>query len=103
MINACTILARNYLAHGRVLLDSFLACHVGGTFTTLIVDAEEIEIPADDDRVRWLRLSEIGLDRAEQHRLAAIYDVTELSTAVKPILLRRLLDQGFAEVVYLDP
>ena len=37
------------------------------------------------------------------HRLAGIYDVTEFATAVKPLLLRRLVDEGRESVVYLDP
>ena len=41
--------------------------------------------------------------RAEIGRLAGIYDVTELATAVKPLLLRRLLDDSGREVIYLDP
>src|SRR5262249_2673316 len=49
------------------------------------------------------RLSDIGLDRAEIGRLAAIYDVTELATAVKPPFLRHLLSAGASDVVYLDP
>ena len=103
MITGCTILARNYLAPGRVLLDSFLACHEHGSFTTLVIDAGEGDVPENDQRVKWLRLADLDLDRAELHRLAGIYDVTELSTAVKPLLLRRLLDQGCSEVIYLDP
>ena len=72
-------------------------------FTTLVIDADEGDTPEDDQRVKWLRLADLDLDRAELHRLAGIYDVTELSTAVKPLLLQRLLDQGCSEVVYLDP
>ncbi len=50
-----------------------------------------------------MRLADIGLDDDEIRRLAGIYNVTELSTAVKPLLLRRLLDDGAGEVIYLDP
>ena len=46
---------------------------------------------------------DLGLDPAEFGRLAGIYDVTELATAVKPLLLRVLLDGGASEVIYLDP
>ncbi len=76
------------------------------TFTVLLVDDEERALGpglASDDRITWLRLGDIGLDRAEIDRLAGIYDVTELSTAVKPVLLRHLLDQGRQQVIYLDP
>jgi glycosyltransferase involved in cell wall biosynthesis/2-polyprenyl-3-methyl-5-hydroxy-6-metoxy-1,4-benzoquinol methylase len=103
MLNACTIIACNYLPFARVLADSFLAHHPGAAFTILLIDDEQGACATDDDRVEWRRLVDIGLDPVEIRRLAGIYDVTELATAVKPVLLRRLLDEGRGEVVYLDP
>src|SRR3984893_4542326 len=103
MLNVCTIIARNYLALARVLADSFFAHHPDGSFTVLVIDDEERLLPPDNGPIDWRRLSDIGLDKREIHRLAGIYDVTELATAVKPRLLRRLLDEGRDHVVYLDP
>jgi glycosyltransferase involved in cell wall biosynthesis/2-polyprenyl-3-methyl-5-hydroxy-6-metoxy-1,4-benzoquinol methylase len=103
MLNVCTIIARNYLAFARVLADSFFTHHPKGSFTVLVIDDEERLLTPDDGRIVWRRLSDIGLDKREIHRLAGIYDVTELATAVKPVLLRRLLDEGHDHVVYLDP
>lgn len=45
---------------------------------------------------------EIGLDRDEFHRMAMIYNVLELATAVKPWFLRTLLDES-GDVAYFDP
>jgi glycosyltransferase involved in cell wall biosynthesis/SAM-dependent methyltransferase len=103
MICACTIIASNYLAFARVLADSFFAHHAGASFTVLLVDDEQRELEVADPCIDWRRLRDIGLDRREIHRLAGIYDVTELSTAVKPLLLRQLLEEGRSEVIYLDP
>jgi glycosyltransferase involved in cell wall biosynthesis len=103
MLNACTIIACNYLPFARVLADSFFAHHPGASFTVLLIDDEQGRAAADDRRIEWRRLSDLGLDRDEIRRLAAIYDVTELATAVKPLLLRRLLYEGQSEVVYFDP
>src|SRR4026207_672510 len=103
MLHACTIIARNYLADARVLTDSFFAHHPGGTFTVLIIDDEARELAPEEPRIEWLRLSDLGIPRTEIHRLAGIYDVTELATAVSPRLLLRLLDEGRDSVVYLDP
>ena len=103
MLCACTIIARNYFPFARVLADSFFATHPGGTFTVLIIDDEARQFVAEDPRIDWRRLSDIGIERAEIHRLAGIYDVTELATAVKPRLLLRLLEEGKDCVVYLDP
>ena len=37
-LHACTIVARNYLPHARVLARSFLAHNPGSRFTTLLID-----------------------------------------------------------------
>jgi glycosyltransferase involved in cell wall biosynthesis len=106
MLNACTIIACNYLPFATVLADSFLTHHPDGLFTVLLVDDERRAFtpgPMVDARVSWLRLGDIGLDRAEISRLAGIYDVTELATAVKPFFLRRLLDNARGALIYLDP
>ncbi len=91
--HACTIIAGNYLAAARVLAESFLALHPGGSFTVLVVDDEARDIAPVSDldrRVEWWRLTDLGLDTAAIHCLAGIYDVTEFSTSVKPLFLQRL-------------
>src|SRR4029450_551362 len=103
MLTVCTIIARNYLPYARVLADSFFAHHPDGTFTVLIIDDEARQFASEDPRIEWRRLSDLGIERAEIHRLAAIYDVVELATAVKPRLLLRLLEEGRDSIVYLDP
>ena len=103
MLNACTIIACNYLPFARVLADSFFLHHPSGSFTVLLVDDEDRRVAPEDDRIDWRRLGDLGLDPIEIRRLAGIYDVTELSTAVKPVLLRRMLEEGRTAVVYLDP
>jgi glycosyltransferase involved in cell wall biosynthesis len=103
MARACTIVARNYVAHARVLANSFLAHHPGGEFTVLLIDDEAREFGESSRAFQCVRLSDIGLDQKEIGRLAAIYDVTELATAVKPPLLRYLLSSGRGDVIYLDP
>ena len=103
MVSACTIVARNYLAHARVLADSFFAHHPDGNFTVLLIDDEERAFDASRESFQCLRLNDIGLNRAEIGQLAAIYDVTELATAVKPPFLRHLLADNRSDIVYLDP
>ena len=88
--------------YARVLADSFLEHHPDGAFTVLVID-DRPEPGTRDPRITWMRLADVGLDGDEIRRLAGIYNVTELSTAVKPLLLRRLLDDGAGEVIYLDP
>jgi glycosyltransferase involved in cell wall biosynthesis len=98
----CTILAKNYLSSAVLLAESFRLHHPDVPVTALIVDARpgdalgglpfEVFLPTD-----------LPLDEDEFARMATYYDVTELSTALKPFLLRALLDRGDEAVMYLDP
>ena len=103
MPTACTIIACNYLPFATVLADSFFAHHPGASFTILAIDDERGEHRPGDARIRWLTLAGLGLDPREIRWLAGIYDVTELATAVKPLLLQRLLAEADGPVLYLDP
>ena len=103
MIIACTIVARNYLPHARVLTASFLRHHAGGAFFVLLIDDEDGTLDTTGEAFRVLRLADIGLARDEATRLGAIYDVVELATSVKPVLLQWLLDHHGDHAIYLDP
>jgi hypothetical protein len=106
VIEACTIVAGNYVAAARVLAESFFAHHQDGSFTVLVVDDEQRDLEPDDEvdpRIVWWRLSDLGLSGAEIHRLAGIYDVVELSTSVKPLFLQSLMTVRGSAVIYLDP
>jgi hypothetical protein len=93
-VHACTIIARNYLAQARVLAESFLEHHPDDSFSVLIIDDARSPLSGGHDPFETLRPADIGLERSEVHRMAALYDVLELSTAVKPWLLRYLLAPG---------
>lgn len=102
MIHACTIVARNYLAQAQVLVDSFREHHPDGTFHVLLVDDPATERPQMDG-ADVLMIDEIGLEPSELGQMAAIYELIELATAVKPWTLLALLDKGFDHAVYFDP
>jgi len=101
-MNICTVIARNYLAQARVLARSFDEVHPDGNCTVLVIDDPAGFIDPAKEQFELLTIHDIGLPDAEQ--MAAIYDVMELSTAVKPWLLRTLLARpGVDSVSYLDP
>lgn len=101
-MNICTIIARNYVAHARVLAESFKRIHPDGTCTVLVIDDPAGFIDPAEEQFELLTIGEIGLPSPEG--MAASYDVMELSTAVKPWLLRHLLDRAEVDsVMYLDP
>lgn len=99
-MNACTIVAKNYVAHARVLARSFREHHPDGRFWTLVLDDFAGVIDPADEPFEVITPFEIGLD--EFLVMAGTYDVLELSTAVKPWLLRTLLHED-DHIVYLDP
>ncbi|HEY2715542.1 MAG TPA: glycosyltransferase [Solirubrobacterales bacterium] len=101
-MNICTIIARNYLAQARVLASSFKEFHPDGNCTVLVIDDPSGYIDPAEEQFELLTLYDIDLPDVE--RMAAFYDIMELSTAVKPWLLRTLLARPEVDSVsYLDP
>ncbi|MEP6915167.1 MAG: glycosyltransferase, partial [Acidobacteriota bacterium] len=100
-MEACTIVARNYLPYARVFAQSLITVHPQARVTVLVVDGAAD--PSDDRLFRSVRLDEVITDPAERRRMTFMYDVTELSTAVKPFLLQRLLAETDRPVLYFDP
>lgn len=102
-MNICTIIAKNYLAHARVLAESFTEHHPDGRCFVLVIDATDGYIDDARESFTLLRPADLDLDAFEEMRGA--YDVLELSTAVKPWLLGYMLrhhDDG-SGVAYFDP
>ncbi len=101
-MNICTIVAKNYLAHARVLAESFREHHPDGRCFVLVVDATEGYI--DPEKETFELVTPEALDIDDYGHMAGIYDVVELSTAVKPWLLSHLLnDLGLDHLAYFDP
>lgn len=100
-MEACTIVARNYLPYARVFAKSLTTVHPEAHVTVLVVDGAAD--PSDNGLFRSLRLEDVIPDAAERQRQTFMYDVTELSTAVKPLLLQHLLTEGAESVLYFDP
>jgi len=99
-VRICTIIARNYLAHARVLAESFASANPEGRCSVLVIDDRDHELDPADEPFELLRPDDVGIEEFE--RMAGIYDVVELSTAVKPALLSHLLRRDEV-ATYLDP
>jgi glycosyltransferase involved in cell wall biosynthesis len=98
---ACTIIARNYLSHARILARSYLEHEPGARFYVLVVDRlpDGVEVGPG---VQVVEPEELGLPYL--HEMCFKYDVTELCTAVKPSLLSLLFERyGEESVIYFDP
>ena len=100
--NICTIVAKNYTSFARTLCESFLSVHPAGRCHVLFIDRTEGYIDASKENFNVYHLDEIGIPGVKE--LCFKYNVTELSTAVKPFFLRFLLSKpDIREIIYLDP
>jgi glycosyltransferase involved in cell wall biosynthesis len=98
----CTIVARNYVAFARVLARSVAEQRSGARCFVLSVDDPAGYIDAVDEPFELVTTADLAIDGFE--RMAAMYDVLELSTAVKPWLMKHLMEQrGCERLAYLDP
>jgi hypothetical protein len=94
--------ARNYLSHARILAESYLRHHPGANFYLLVVDGLPEGVAVDVEGVTLVAANDLGLPQF--YEMCFKYDVTELSTAVKPSLLDHLIDaRGEDRVMYIDP
>jgi glycosyltransferase involved in cell wall biosynthesis/SAM-dependent methyltransferase len=101
-MDICTIIAANYAPFARVLADSFRAHHPGSRVFVLVIDDVEGFLDPPNEPFEIVRPQDLSID--EFDRMAALYSILELSTAVKPWLLRYLLHKRGADaLVYLDP
>jgi glycosyltransferase involved in cell wall biosynthesis len=99
---ACTIVARNYVGFARVLEQSFLAEHGTTDFVTLIIDGTE-EDRRSSGLAEVLLLDDLVLPAEVVEPMAVMYGVTELATALKPAMLRVMLERGYDAAAYFDP
>lgn len=98
----CTIVARNYLPHARVLAWS-LARHGDQRPSVLVIDDVENQVDPSTEPFEVVHPDDLDLSTRQFHLMATIYDVMELSTAMKPWLMDYLLAQTSDPVAYLDP
>jgi|GEM_PF-1368759 len=99
---ACTIVARNYLSHARILARSYLDHHPDGRFYVLVVDGLPDGVDFGVEGV--LVVASADLQLPSFYEMCFKYDVTELSTAVKPTLLSLLMARfGEERALYIDP
>jgi glycosyltransferase involved in cell wall biosynthesis len=97
-----SIAAKNYLPSLCLLAESFRRHHAEIPFTVLVVDGDPTDafggLPFE-----VLLPDALPIDREQFGQMATYYDVTELSTALKPCFLRHLLDRDADAVMFLDP
>jgi hypothetical protein len=100
-VQVCTIIAKNYLAYARVLARSLAGVQPTDRLAVLVIDDFAGYIDPDAEPFDVLTPAAIGCEPFTA--MALRYSVLELSTAVKPWLMRHLLQATGAPVTYLDP
>lgn len=96
----CTIAALNYLPRVRVLHRSMIRTNPGVRFVMLVVD--DVDRIGVDEDFETIDATEV-IDPRELARMATMYDVTELSTALKPFAIAFVQQRFGGAVCYLDP
>lgn len=101
-MDVCTIIARNYVAFARVLARSVAEWRPDARCFVLAIDEPAGYLDGEAEPFELVTIPDLAIERFD--RMAAMYDVLELSTAVKPWLLRHLIDErGCERLAYLDP
>ena len=98
----CTIVAQNYLPQALALYASVREQEPDRDLVILVVDGDRSDLEQGRPRLKVVGTDVLGLSAREVEDLAMIYDVVEFSTAVKPLLLLRLLET-YEQAIYLDP
>lgn len=98
-----TIIARNYLAYARVLAASLARHNPGARLHVVVLDDPNRTI-SHEPSFEVIHADELPFDPpSDFYTMAAIYDVTELATAIKPWAFAHLFDRGASVAIYLDP
>ena len=102
-MKAGTIVARNYLAQASVLANSFNEYNPEYPFHILVIDGDESDRNYLGPSTQIVLPSDLPIKTFEWHAMAAIYDVMEFATAIKPKFLEFLLSDNTSSAIYLDP
>ncbi len=96
-----TICSNNYVGMARNFLRSAAKHHPQAKLFLCIADekVESIGYYPENCTIIFAR----DLDILEFDNFAFRYDIMEFNTALKPFMFLKLLDSGFARVLYFDP
>jgi hypothetical protein len=100
-MHGCTVVARNFLPHARVLADSFLHHNPGARFSVLVVD-ESARSGAAVEHFDVVVPADLGVDEEELHRRFTMYTAQAVVASLKPVLMRHLLGHDQDSLVMLD-
>jgi GT2 family glycosyltransferase/glycosyltransferase involved in cell wall biosynthesis len=98
-VHVCTVINKAWLAHARALAESVHEHEPDARVSVLVVDAIEDLFDPSAESFDVLTAQDVQIEDFDA--MSARYDITELCCALKPAIIRHLLD-GDEPVVYLD-
>ncbi|MEE8525769.1 MAG: glycosyltransferase [Thermoanaerobaculia bacterium] len=102
-LNACTIVAKNYLPFARVLARSFLEHHPDGRFFVLLIDRGEDLVRPEDESFTLVEVEELD-NVPDLDAFLFKYTILESSTAIKPYFIEHLFRRfELPNLCYVDP
>lgn len=93
-----TICAKNYLAHAISLKESFLKHNPNSDFFIFLSD---LPYGLETVESELILLEETWIP--DWKKMAFKYNVIEFSTSIKPFCFKKLFNQKYTKVIYLDP
>ncbi len=97
-----TICSNNYFPYARVLFFSLQRYHPEASLFLCLADVHQPDLELGIEGVEVIEARELGIPNFAD--FAFRYDILEFNTAVKPFILRLLIEErDFEQVVYLDP
>ena len=97
-----TVAAKNFWARVRVLARSLAVHNDGFELHSLLSDELDDRIDPGREPFNIVRLNALGLIGGQPSRLAFGYDRKALAAALKPLLLLKLLADGYERVLLID-
>jgi hypothetical protein len=99
-VTAVTICATNYMARALALKNSYLSFHPESDFYILIIGRKHDRFKDLAPDLRFIWVEDLGIEDFSHYAMK--FDIIELSTNVKAVILKKLLAY-YDTVLYLDP
>lgn len=97
----CTIICTNYIAYARTQYESIRSLNISDDYYVFIVDGSD-SAQFNKETFNTIMPSQLYGEK-EYKNLAFRFNALELSTNVKPALLKYLFSKGYEEIYYFDP
>lgn len=104
VLNIVTIVAKNYLAQARTLVNSFKKYHPEGQAFVLFADRIDGYFDPSTENFVLIEIDELRSEITNLEAFCFQYSILELSTALKPYVLKYIFKKyNISKLAYFDP